>query len=717
MLNSDVRWWWFITIWALTIIGYYFMNKLWITLMVIMISVCIWSSREVRLNQQLTEVGMQNVEIRLHRNDLTWRDGYLSGMGINKAGDWVRVHGKCDEPPQQDSLRLLAKIDSTCIERQRNQFNFNPQHYWRSKGIVLDYEVIEKSNWSYDKQTSITAWVKTIHVRCIRWFENLPPALRDYGETLVLGYTRSEFYDENKGIQKLGLVHLFSISGFQVTLCHQIWFGLARIGRFYREDTQIGWFGALGFIWLFAGGVQSLIRAILASTLTNYCDLRNQKLSTIDSWGLVVIASLWVEPGVCHQLGGQLSFLLSFGLLWVNNVSFWRANLILNLLIAPSLLTQTYSWQPIGILVNLFVIPIFTYVVIPIVFAGLLFHACQWSVLRDVCEEIILFIQSMIRMGEHIPGELITGQPELWWLILVCITSASILVWRTKLAYGCLIVCYGLIICGIGKPSQAFLAFIDVKQGDATLWRTESQEVYLMDVGGQIAFSNPGQKTQNKQQSEKSTMSAKELCVVLKGFGITTIDHLILSHQDIDHIGNFPIISEHTHIKHIYVPKGMRQTKNYQTKIAPFVQNQTQVHEVLAGEKIGRSNCRVLHPMVTGKGENRDSVTIVGNILGLSFFLSGDLDKAGERAICQRTNLSLIDIMKCGHHGSRTSTSQELLDIIKPKVAIVSAGKHNRFKHPHEEVVSQLQQRGIPMLNTADEGMISYDGYKWRTAL
>ncbi|MCW0952784.1 DNA internalization-related competence protein ComEC/Rec2 [Weissella ceti] len=667
-----------------------------------------WQYREYQLAQQITKQGTYNTTLTLHRDDFKWQAGYLTGTAKLSSGEMVKIKGKTAMPPDEMTMELSAEISCTAIESNRNRFNFNPQQYWHTKGIVLEVLLVRNVIWQLNNDGALEAYVKSIHYNCVQWFERLPAGLRDYGQTLLLGYTRSEFYEDNKGIQRLGLVHLFSISGFQVTLCFNIWFTLARYFRLYREDAQIGWFGGLLFIWLFAGGVQSLIRAILASGVSTYNQLTHKLISGVDVWGIVLIGSLIIEPGVLHQLGGQLSFLLSFGLLWLHKVSFWQVNLILNLLIAPLLLVHTYAWQPIGVLVNFFVIPIFAFIVVPIVFVGVLASILHWQMIRDCCESVVCFVQYGIKLGDAIPGEIMSGQPVLWWVIITIGCTAYMLVKHNWQAYGLVGACYGFLICGVGAPNQTFVAFIDAKQGDATIWRTKAQEVYMMDVGGQ--FDRP-----NDRHKRKPNVVANQLCTVLKGYGIRKIDHLILSHQDIDHIGNFASLVEKCHVQNVYVPAGMKATKNFKTLIQPFLTTNTSVHEVLAGQKIGRAS--VIHPFKMGMGKNEDSISIVHEVLGKRFLLTGDLDVAGEETMLKQFNLGRIDVLKCGHHGSKTSTSDALLDRILPEVSIVSSGKDNRFKHPHEEVLAKLRRHMIPLLNTAEVGMIYYEDQRWQTML
>jgi competence protein ComEC len=136
-----------------------------------------------------------------------------------------------------------------------------------------------------------------------------------------------------------------------------------------------------------------------------------------------------------------------------------------------------------------------------------------------------------------------------------------------------------------------------------------------------------------------------------------------------------------------------------------------------AGAIIGKSDCRVYHPFKRGLGKNEDSIVVTMTLAGLRYMLMGDLDIAGEQRILSHYQVPRIDVLKCGHHGSRTSTSASFLAVVHPKLAIISAGKNNRFKHPHEEVLARLKAQHVQMLNTAELGMIRSDGMHWQTSL
>ena len=111
--------------------------------------------------------------------------------------------------------------------------------------------------------------------------------------------------------------------------------------------------------------------------------------------------------------------------------------------------------------------------------------------------------------------------------------------------------------------------------------------------------------------------------------------------------------------------------------------------------------------MTPGKGENTDSITFLTQLGGLKFLFTGDLDQVGERRILSHYSLQ-ADILKVGHHGSKTSTSIDFLKAVKPKLAWISAGRNNRYNHPNPETLKRLHQQKIPWLITKDQGMVYY---------
>ena len=125
----------------------------------------------------------------------------------------------------------------------------------------------------------------------------------------------------------------------------------------------------------------------------------------------------------------------------------------------------------------------------------------------------------------------------------------------------------------------------------------------------------------------------------------------------------------------------------------------------------GKSIFYVLAPEKEYKGErNSGSIALFAHVGGLNWFFGGDLDQAGEEKIIMKYPQMTIDVLKAGHHGSKTSTSEMFINQIKPKVALISAGEKNRYGHPHNEVLERLNS--IAVYRTDKHGAITYQFYQ-----
>ncbi|WP_290440712.1 ComEC/Rec2 family competence protein [Lactococcus formosensis] len=134
----------------------------------------------------------------------------------------------------------------------------------------------------------------------------------------------------------------------------------------------------------------------------------------------------------------------------------------------------------------------------------------------------------------------------------------------------------------------------------------------------------------------------------------------------------------------------------------------SQIHIVQEGDKIPifNSYLRFLTTGGEGKSDNDNSLVTFGEFYGKKFLFTGDLEEEGEAKLQKGYPHLEVDILKVGHHGSKTSTKEGFLEAIKPKVALISAGKNNRYKHPSQETLHQLTARGIKIYRTDQQGAI-----------
>lgn len=167
----------------------------------------------------------------------------------------------------------------------------------------------------------------------------------------------------------------------------------------------------------------------------------------------------------------------------------------------------------------------------------------------------------------------------------------------------------------------------------------------------------------------------------------------------------------------------MEQQANFKKKVLPIALKQhTKLTPVTDQSLVADLPLQVVHPFTKGHGANEDSVALYGQFGGTSFLFMGDLDRTGEKAILMKYPNLTVDVLKLGHHGSKTASDPAFIKKLGPRTAIVSAGRMNRYGHPNQETLTTMKQNEVAVVSTQKFGMISYqydlfNHCKWSTKL
>ncbi len=220
----------------------------------------------------------------------------------------------------------------------------------------------------------------------------------------------------------------------------------------------------------------------------------------------------------------------------------------------------------------------------------------------------------------------------------------------------------------------------------------------MIDTGGKLNFT--GKKI--TPQVNKITLP------FLKAQGISQIDGLFVSHQDADHIGDLGPLLEQVKVKKLYMAQGLIANPSFQKRIDGKIRH-TKLVELLAGMQVKepKINFSVVYPFKAGEGKNEDSLSLAFELANKRWMFTGDLGQDGEKEIMNKIGIQ-VDYFKLGHHGSKTSSNPEFLKSLQPKEVFISAGRKNRFGHPHPETLATLKKQQIPWVSTQDCGMISW---------
>ena len=231
--------------------------------------------------------------------------------------------------------------------------------------------------------------------------------------------------------------------------------------------------------------------------------------------------------------------------------------------------------------------------------------------------------------------------------------------------------------------------YIDVGQGDASLIVCDGHSM-LID-GGQ------------GQQSDK-------IFSFLKEKGIEHLDFIVATHPDDDHIGGLSGALNYATVDKALSPVEMDDSEAFQNLLKYLERQNVSITVPEAGDtyKLGSADVSVLGPVTKTEQDNNNSLVLRLEYGAQSFLFTGDAEKEEEESILAMTMSGEIrsTVLKVGHHGSASSTTQEWLDAVEPSAAIISCGAGNEYGHPDREVLKRLEKEDVQVFRTDLQGDI-----------
>lgn len=682
-----------------------------------------------RLNQQANqEVGQMTVRLIVQPDQVKVNEeGIVHGSGIDGKGQKLLFFYRCQNHEEvtlfdnaRDTLDIEGVAEKERILPATNEYQFDFQQFWRSQNIThqLSFQTLH-TKCAKPKNIWQTFYFKIhqMHKSAEMYASRLPNPLRDYCLSLLLGSKKSQLYEHNPKIAELGLIHLFALSGLHVSFFLTFIQYLGRKIRITREisDGFIVFF--LPVFYLFTGAPAVLFRALVAGELRIIARNLLHPLPGITVWSGSLLASLIIYPQVLLTMGGRLSFALTFAILQVGKMSYWKRGVYLSAVTFPIILAQQYAWNIWQTLANLLAVPVFSTVILPVTLLGYFIPG-----MAAVANVILLIFDGTVALLGKLPGQIVLGAlswPILFSLLIVPFLSLAV----RKRGKAILTVCaLSFLVTNyllIRFPRDGEWTTFDIGQGDAAvIIEPRMRSVTLIDTGGKVSFGPPksyqlqrlaespserNQRTLKKQEG----LARNVILPYLHAHGISRINTLALSHQDQDHIGDARIILENFRVDKVVLPAGMASLPAYQKKIRPYLRG-AKVIEATNQTRITNCPLQIVYPFEAGLAGNDDSLAWIGRLGGKNIYTAGDLDKEGEKKILAKYPDFSPQIVKFGHHGSKTSTDEQVFAIWKPKVGIVSAGRNSRYGHPHKETLEVAEKEKMIVYNTQSQGMLRY---------
>lgn len=529
--------------------------------------------------------------------------------------------------------------------------------------------------------------------------------------TLSIGnksYIESEFFDS---LQKLGIYHLYVISGTHVAFISAFLYFAFRKMRLTLRTIKILLIICLLLFLLINIFSPSVFRAVFMAVLLIVTSFFNKKpYLTIIS--LSAIIQIILNPYIVFHAGYQLSYITTYFILLARPfiqgqkvfVQLLQITLISEVSTLLIILIQFNEVSISGIVMNLIFVPLFSIVIFPMV---ILFQAVMILPKIELIDHfyhlVFTFLREMITYLANLFKHRYAVK-NLSEYIYMFIAAMTFLIARSickldhmRLSVYSLILVVTVYSANITDKEEFTFTMIDVGQGDAFLIEDhKSDQTVMIDTGGVFTFGD-----------RKSMLAEKTVLPYLKERGIDNIDLLILSHMDIDHVGEAEDVINKKNVRNLMVNFEDPKLEEWAENIieGDFTGNVLPSGDI-STMNVGNILIENLDAGYPGaeKVSNEHSIVLKVSLGDYSFLMTGDMTEAMEEYMLGHMSDLQVDVLKLAHHGSDTSTGSAIVEAASPAYALISAGADNQYGHPHQNVLDRLE--GIEILSTKDAGMV-----------
>lgn len=583
-----------------------------------------------------------------------------------------------------DTIEVNGTLETLANNTIPNTFNYKDYLYHKKINYILKIDRIKKVKINKNILLKAKNYI-------LKRIENTK--YNSYLYAFILGKS-SYINNENYRNYKInGVTHLFALSGLHVSLFSNIILFILNKLKLNEKVSFIITSIFLIFFSFIASFTPSILRAtiffILSSLNKIYYTFIKPKNILILTFSILIFKS----PFYIFDTGFILSFTITYFILLLNENISIKGNIKSILIVSilsflsslPIIINLSYEINIIGFINNILFIPlvtniIFTFSLIVVIIPKLSYIL---FILTTIMETISKCSSNLLNITFYFQ-KLSTLEIIIYYILLIFSIKKN-----KKLLYFLFI----FIIILYLKPNldkNTYVYFIDVSQGDSALIVTKNNKSILIDTGGKLSYKTDEWKQKNKEFN----LMTSSIIPFFKSIGLKKIDYLLITHGDADHAGYALELLNNYKVINKYTNKGRKNTLEKKLNI-----NSLDIKYV----KIDNIEIYSLNDTIYNN-ENKDSLVLLIKIYNYKFLFMADADKEVEQNIIEKYNIKNVDVLKVGHHGSKTSTNESFISEITPKYSIISVGKNNKFGHPNTETLDALKDSKI--LRTDELGTI-----------
>ena len=644
--------------------------------------------------------------------------------------------------------KLTVQGEITEFDAATNPGQYDSKAYYEAKGVrykVWEGKIIGKVSGKIPLYRSLSK----LKTRVSHTYHTvLTKEDSEILHAMVLG-DKSELSSELKTLyQKAGISHILAISGLHISMIGLLLFKLLKKAGLHHNLASVICMILVYLYGVMTGFSVSTNRAVVMMCLSLSACLVSR---TYDSQSAIAVSGFFIlfqQPYQLFQCGFQLSFLAVVGVIWFcpvckeymqwlspdfeqrikqkENSEYYSLGVWLNrftklfrstLLVScciqivtlPVLLFHFYEVASLAPILNLFILPLASLLMILAILIALL-GSCWLPLgyfLSGGVHYILMFYHFLCDLFQSFGYQtIITGRPKNWQ-IAVYVLAIGLFCYGVYKKLNKAVVAFvpiALILLFLRIPVSGLeVTMIDVGQGDSIFIEARDGFTCLVDGGS----------------TSVKAVGTYRIAPFLKYKGVKNLDYCFLSHMDEDHTNGIQELIEESiefgtvKIQNLVLPHLNQEDEAYKDMITMAKQAGIRVVYMEQGQQIKTKQIRLkcLHPSYGFETRDRNSSSLVLELSYESFcmLLTGDVDEIGEKSILSSRGIlkKQYDVLKVAHHGSKGSTCKEWLEKTKPRAAMISCGKKNRYGHPHTELLERLKESNMKVWRTDEGGALT----------
>lgn len=575
------------------------------------------------------------------------------------------------------TLSLKGSLNIPLNNTIPNTFNYKKYLKQNKINYVLSVEKIEVIN----NKTSILYSIKNKIQKHISNYKS-----KDYINAFITGDKSLIDEDVKKDYQSLGVSHIFAISGMHISLLSSVILFILKKLKMKENHSYILVITFLCFYMFITNYQASVLRSVGLFILLYLNKKFDLNIEVINILFLDISIILLINPHFINNIGFLYSSVVSFSLIKYSKlikgnyiVKTLKVSLIAFVFSLPITFTSNYEFNLLSVLNNLLIVPLVSLILYPL---------SVLSFFIKPIDDLLLFI---INILESIIPYLLTFKivvPKVSIIVVIIYYIFLLLFFETFKKVFLILILALLMIVKIYPiiDQNYYIYFLDVGQGDSIVIK-KGYECILIDTGGKVGFKKDAWKERKEYYYTDNTIT------FLHSLGLSKINTLILTHGDYDHMGEATYLVENFKVKKVIFNCG--KFNDLENKLIKVIEKKKIEYRSCIKELDINNNKLTFLNTKEYDNENDNSSVIYAKFNNLKFLSMGDASTNTEKEILSKYNLYNIDVLKVGHHGSKTSSSKEFINKINPAYSIISVGKNNRYRHPNKEVLDNLNNSTV----------------------